>query len=58
MKKCAMITGAMGGIGFAAVKQLISDGYDVSAFDKLDENTANDSLVEMKALVLYPVGEH
>lgn len=57
MKKCAMITGAMGGIGFAAVKQLISDGYDVSAFDMLDENTANDRLGDMKDQVLYTVGD-
>lgn len=52
MKKCALITGAAGGIGFAAVKQLISDGFSVVGMDVLPYESVRDRFDPLGALYI------
>ncbi len=40
MNKTAIVTGAAGGIGFATVKKLVSEGFCVAAADVVSEETA------------------
>ena len=40
MDKTAIVTGAAGGIGFATVKKLVSEGFCVAAADVVSEEMA------------------
>lgn len=44
MKKIAIVTGALGGIGFATVEKLYAEGYRVMAMDVLPEEKAKEKL--------------
>ena len=44
MKKTAIITGGVGGIGFATAKQLATEGFNIAIFDILDESAVRDKL--------------
>ncbi len=44
MKKIAIVTGALGGIGFATVEKLYAEGYRVMAMDVLTEDKAKEKL--------------
>lgn len=56
MKKCAMVTGALGGIGFATVKELLAKGYGVSAFGRTPADAAAERLSGLGD-VLYTRGD-
>ncbi len=44
MKKIAIVTGALGGIGFATLTKLYTEGYRVMAMDVLPEEAAKEKL--------------
>ncbi len=54
MKKIAIVTGAMGGIGYATVEKLYAEGYRVMCMDVVDEEKVADKLAAFdRARVQY-----
>ena len=49
MKKTAIITGGVGGIGFATAQQLVADGFNVAIFDVKDETAVGEKLAQLRA---------
>ena len=57
MKKTAVITGALGGIGFAVLKKMYESGYNVAAMDLASEDAANERLSKFGDSVKYFKGD-
>ncbi len=55
--KNAIITGCLGGIGYATVKKLISEGYFVIGMDVLPRENATDKLAELGESFVYVCGD-
>ncbi len=51
MKKVAIITGAVGGIGFATVEKFNKEGYAIVAMDIVNEEIGNEKLASMNDFV-------
>ena len=50
MGKCAFITGASGGIGYATALRLAADGFEIAACYNTDEQGADNLRSELEAL--------
>ena len=57
MTKVAIVTGAVGGIGFATAVRFMEDGYKVLAVDLADETAANEKLGAEKGEYFYLKGD-
>lgn len=57
MKKTAVVTGALGGIGFAVLKKMYESGYNVAAMDLASEDVANERLSKFGDGVKYFKGD-
>lgn len=57
MKKTAVVTGALGGIGFAVLKKMYESGYNVAAMDLASEDAANERLSKFGDSVKYFKGD-
>ena len=55
--KTAVITGAAGGIGFAAVEKFVSEGYAVVAMDVVPAETAAEKFARFGDRVVYFRGD-
>lgn len=53
MSKCALITGAAGGIGYACVKQLVQDGFSVVAMDVVPKSSANEMFSAFENVIYF-----
>ena len=49
MKKTAIVTGGVGGIGFATAQQLASDGFDIAIFDMKEESAVLEKIARLNA---------
>ena len=54
MGKCAVITGASGGIGYATALRLAADGFEIAACYNTDEQGADNLRSELEALGFRP----
>ncbi|HHW46139.1 MAG TPA: 3-ketoacyl-ACP reductase [Clostridiales bacterium] len=53
MPKCALITGAAGGIGYACVKQLLKDGFLIVAMDVIQKSLASEMFGTLKNVIYF-----
>ena len=51
MKKVAIITGAVGGIGYATVEKFNKEGYAIVAMDIVNEEIGNEKLASISDFV-------
>jgi NAD(P)-dependent dehydrogenase (short-subunit alcohol dehydrogenase family) len=49
MKKTAIITGGVGGIGFGTAQQLAADGFNIAIFDIKNESAVIEKIVQLDA---------
>jgi NAD(P)-dependent dehydrogenase (short-subunit alcohol dehydrogenase family) len=49
MKKTAIITGGVGGIGFGIAQQLVADGFNIAIFDIKDESIIHEKITQLDA---------
>ena len=47
MKKTAIVTGGVGGIGFGTARQLAADGFNIAIFDIKDESAVREKIAQL-----------